>query len=105
MKQPRSSAPNEANWVTTTALALSMLLASLGTSIANIALPALAEAFGAPFQHVQWVVVAYLGALTVSVFIAGRLGDAKGLRRMLLVGLVLFALASLLCGLAPNLWL
>lgn len=86
-------------------LALSMLLASLGTSIANIALPALAEAFSARFHEVQWVVVAYLAALTVSVVVAGRLGDIFGLRRMHLAGLGLFCLASLLCGLAPDLGL
>ncbi len=86
-------------------LTLSMLLASLGTSIANIALPTLAEAFSAPFHHVQWVVIAYLGAMTVSVVFVGRLGDRYGLRRMHLAGLVLFGIASLLCGLASNLWL
>jgi MFS family permease len=86
-------------------LALSLLLASLGTSIANIALPRLAEAFAAPFHHVQWVVIAYLVTLTASVVFAGRLGDIHGLRRMHLAGLGLYALSSLLCGLAPNLWL
>lgn len=92
--------------MTAAALALAMLLASLGTSIANIALPALKTAFAADFAVVQAVVVAYLGALTLTVVVAGRLGDRHGLRRMLLVGLGLFALASLLCGLAPGLaWL
>ncbi|MBU1307828.1 MAG: MFS transporter, partial [Alphaproteobacteria bacterium] len=86
-------------------LALAMLLASLGTSIANIALPPLAEAFAAPFSAVQAVVIAYLAALTISVLIAGRLGDRFGLRPMLLVGLLIFALASLLCALAPSLGL
>ncbi|MCW8060838.1 MFS transporter [Agrobacterium tumefaciens] len=86
-------------------LALSMLLASLGTSIANIALPTLAEAFSAPFHHVQWVVIAYLAAMTVSVVFVGRLGDRYGLRRMHIAGLVLFCITSLLCGLASNLWL
>lgn len=89
----------------TIALALSMGLASLGTSIANIALPALAEAFSAPFHEVQTVVVAYLAALTVSVLIAGRLGDRHGLKPMLVAGLALFAVASLLCAVAPSLWL
>lgn len=89
----------------TTTLALSMLLASLGTSIANIALPTLADAFQAPFSQVQGVVVAYLAALTVSVVVAGRLGDRYGLKRMLLAGLAMFASASLLCAIAPNLWL
>ena len=86
-------------------LALSMLLASLGTSIANIALPTLAKAFSAPFGEVQAVVVAYLAALTISVVIAGRLGDTLGLKPMLMAGLGLFAVASLLCGIATSLWL
>lgn len=86
-------------------LALSMLLASLGTSIANIALPTLSEAFSAPFSRVQWVVVVYLAALTVSTVVVGRLGDTHGLRRMHILGLAIFAVASMLCGLAPNLWL
>lgn len=89
-------------WVTG-ALALSALLASLGTSIANIALPALAQAFQAPFVEVQAVVVAYLATLTVSVVVAGRLGDRFGLKRVLMAGLALFAAASLSCAVAPDL--
>ena len=89
----------------TLTLALAMLLASLGTSIANIALPTLAAAFSASFGQVQAVVVAYLAALTVSVTIAGRLGDRRGLKSMLVAGLSLFAVASLGCAITPNLWL
>ncbi len=89
----------------TVTLALSMGIASLGTSIANIALPALATAFAAPFPKVQAVVVAYLAALTVSVVIAGRLGDRHGLKPMLILGLGVFLTASLLCSVAPTLWL
>jgi MFS family permease len=87
----------------TLTLSLSMLLASLGTSIANIALPDLAKAFSAPFAEVQGVVVSYLAALTISVVIAGRLGDLYGLKRMQLAGLILFAMASLLSAAAPDL--
>ncbi|WP_322980059.1 MFS transporter [Pseudomonas sp. C11] len=89
----------------TVTLALSMLLASLGTSIANIALPELAAAFPAPFAQVQAVVVAYLAALTLSVVSAGRLADRYGAKNILVAGLALFASASLLCALAPGLWL
>jgi MFS family permease len=85
------------------ALALSMMLASLGTSIANIALPTLSSDLAIPFYRVQWVVTAYLVALTLSVVVVGRLGDRFGLKKMLLFGLGLFALASCLCGLAPSL--
>jgi MFS family permease len=90
---------------TTITLALSMLLASLGTSVANIALPTLAVGFAAPFAEVQAVVIAYLAALTLSVVVAGRLGDRHGLKPMLVAGLAVFALASGLCGAAPSLGL
>jgi EmrB/QacA subfamily drug resistance transporter len=86
-------------------LSLSMLLASLGTSIANVGLPALAEAFSASFQAVQWVVLAYLLSITVLIVSVGRLGDLMGRRRLLLIGIALFTVASLLCALAPSLWL
>lgn len=88
----------------TITLALAMLLASLGTSIVNIALPALSAAFSAPFAEVQAIVVAYLVALTISVVVAGRLGDNHGLKPALLAGLGLFLVGSLACSLAPNLW-
>jgi EmrB/QacA subfamily drug resistance transporter len=86
-------------------LLLTMLLSSLGVSIANVALPALAEAFHAPFQDVQWVVLGYLVVVTALVVGAGRLGDIVGRRRLLLTGLSLFTAASVLCGAAPSLWL
>jgi EmrB/QacA subfamily drug resistance transporter len=82
-----------------------MLLSSLGTSIANVALPTLAEAFAASFPAVQWIVLAYLLAITTLIVSVGRLGDIVGRRRLLLAGLLLFTAASVLCGVAPTLWL
>lgn len=89
----------------TITLGLSILLASLGTSIVNIALPTLAEVFLLPFIQVQAVVIGYLISLTITVVIAGRLGDRYGCKSMLIVGLVIFSLASLLCSVAPSLWI
>jgi MFS family permease len=86
-------------------LSLSMLLSSLGTSIANVGLPTLAQAFTASFQEVQWVVLAYLLAITALIVSVGRLGDITGRRRLLLAGVLLFTVASALCGFAPTLWL
>ncbi|KAB0491107.1 MFS transporter [Pseudomonas vancouverensis] len=87
-------------------LSLSMLLSSLGTSIANVGLPTLADAFSASFQAVQWVVLAYLLAVTALIVSVGRFGDLLGRRRLLLMGIALFSGASVLCGLAPSLdWL
>ncbi|MCY7380951.1 MAG: MFS transporter [Gemmatimonadaceae bacterium] len=88
-----------------TSLSLSMLMPSLDTSIANVGLPTLAHAFGASFQDVQWIVLAYLLAITSLIVSAGRLGDLLGRRRLLLFGIALFTVASLLCGVAPSLWL
>lgn len=87
-------------------LSLSMLLAALGTSIANVGLPSLAQVFDASFHAVQWVVLAYLLAITAVIVGAGRLGDRLGRRRVLLVGLLLFAVACGVCAVAPSLeWL
>lgn len=87
------------------ALSLPVLLSSLGISIANVGLPTLAEAFDASFQEVQWIVIAYLLAVTTLIVGVGRLGDIVGRRRLLLAGIALFTLASALSGLAPALWL
>ena len=80
-----------------------MLMSSLGISIANIALPTLTEVFTASFQEVQWIVIAYLLAITIMIVSVGRLGDILGHRRMLLAGILIYTVASLLCGLAPTL--
>ena len=91
---------------TLAALSLAMLLSALGSSIGNVALPTLAHAFDASFQAVQWVVLAYLLAITVLIVSAGRLGDLTGRRRLLLFGIAIFTLASLACGVVPTLgWL
>jgi EmrB/QacA subfamily drug resistance transporter len=86
-------------------LSVSMLMPSLDTSIANVGLPTLARAFGASFQEVQWIVLAYLLAITTLIVSVGRLGDIIGRRRLLLMGIGLFTLASLVCGVAPTLWI
>ncbi len=87
------------------ALSLCMLLSSLGISIANVGLPALATAFHASFQAVQWVLLCYLLAVTTCIIGIGRLGDSLNRRRLLLAGIALFTAASLACALAPQLWL
>jgi MFS family permease len=86
------------------ALSLAMLLPSLGTSIANVALPTLAMSFDATMAEVQWVVISYLLAVTSLIVGVGRLGDIIGRSRLLLMGIGLFAAASLACAVAPSLW-
>ena len=84
-------------------LAMSALLSALGTSVANVGLPALETAFGASFHAVQWIVLAYLLAITTLIVGVGRLGDIVGRRRLLVAGIALFTAASFACGLSPAL--
>jgi len=92
----------QVRWVLAS-LSIPALMSSLDTSIANVALPTLAHAFGATFHDVQWVVLAYLLALTTLIVGAGRLGDVLGRRRVMLAGLAVFTVASAACGAATTL--
>lgn len=87
-------------------LALAMGLSSLGTSIANVALPTFAREFAAPFQALQWVVLAYLLAVTTALVLVGRLGDVFGRRRLMLAGIAVFVAGSLAAAASGSLaWL
>jgi len=86
-----------------TSLALATLLAALGVSVASVALPTLSRAFEAPLGAIQWVVLAYLVATTTVIVPAGRVGDRIGRRRVLLAALILMAVSSVICGIAPDL--
>jgi MFS family permease len=74
----------------------------LDVSIVNVALPSIQEDLGFSEANLQWVVSGY--ALTFGGFLmlAGRAADLFGRRRFFAIGLALFSLSSLLCGLAPS---
>ena len=103
MSHPSQSSPSGPVRGTLASLSLTMLLPSLGTSIANVALPTLAQEFGGSFQQVQWIVLAYLLGMTSLIVGVGRLGDMIGRRRLLLAGIVLFTVASAASAFAPTL--
>lgn len=88
------------------AFALPVFLASLSTSIINIALPTLVIAFDASFSQVQWVIVAYLVSMTGAAMISASLSDRCNRRTILTVSILLFALSSFACAQAPTInWL
>jgi EmrB/QacA subfamily drug resistance transporter len=76
---------------------LPIFLAVVDGTIVATALPAMAAAFG-DVERVSWVIASYLVASTVAAPVYGRLGDAWGRRRLLLVALALFIAASVLCA-------
>ncbi|MFF8409803.1 MFS transporter [Streptomyces omiyaensis] len=88
-------------WIVfTTVLGSGMAL--LDSTVVNVALPHIGEDLGADLAVLQWTVNAYMLTLAGLILLGGSLGDRYGRRRVFVVGVVWFALASLLCGLAPN---
>ena len=74
----------------------------LDTNVVAVSLPSIARSFHASFADVEWVVSAYMAAFASCLLPAGGLADRFGRKRMLLLGLAVFFLASLGCGLAPS---
>jgi EmrB/QacA subfamily drug resistance transporter len=87
---------------TLVACILASSLSFVDGSVLSVALPAIREGYGAAAQEVQWVVNAYLLPLSALLLLGGALGDHYGRRRLLLVGTSIFAIASLICALAPS---
>ncbi|MEV4944281.1 MFS transporter [Streptomyces sp. NPDC053755] len=77
-------------------------MALLDSTVVNVALPHIGEDFGADMADLQWTVNAYMLTLAALILLGGALGDRYGRRKVFVVGVVWFAAASLLCGLAPN---
>ncbi len=79
-------------------------MALLDVTIVNVALPSIREGLGASAGEVQWIVSGYALTFGLTLVAGGRLGDAYGRRRMMLVGLVGFIVSSAAVGLAPDEW-
>lgn len=98
---PTASTTPARTWtLVITCLAAFMLMLDL--TVVNVALPDIRTDFSATFTQLQWVLDAYALGLAAILVVAGSLGDRLGRRRVFLVGLVIFTVASLLCGLAPG---
>jgi len=77
-------------------------VALLDSTVVNIALPTLGRDLGADFAALHWTVHGYTLTLAALILLGGSLGDRYGRRRVFVVGVAWFAVASLLCGLAPG---
>src|SRR5687768_15046267 len=91
----------KARWVLL-ATVLGSSLAFLDSTVVNVALERIGTDLDADFSGLQWTVNAYTLTLAALILLGGSLGDRFGRRRLFVLGTVWFAVASLLCGLAPN---
>jgi EmrB/QacA subfamily drug resistance transporter len=94
----------EGRWWTLVAVCLGVFMLLLDVTIVNVALPDIQQAFTARLSDLQWVIDAYSLVLAALLLIAGSIADLVGRRRVFAVGIVMFSLASLLCGFADG-WL
>ena len=93
--------PSAKQWTLVATIVASSMTFIDGT-VVNVALPALQKRFGATITEVQWVVEAYTLFLGALLLVGGSIGDQLGRKRVFLGGVILFTLASVLCGLAPT---
>jgi EmrB/QacA subfamily drug resistance transporter len=89
-------------WWTLLAVTTATFMLLLDITVVNVALPSIRDDLGASFTDLQWVVDAYALTLAALVLTAGSLADRLGRRRVFAIGLGIFSLASLLCGLSPD---
>jgi EmrB/QacA subfamily drug resistance transporter len=98
---PLQYATAAGRWVVV-ATVLGSGLAALDATVVGIALPAIGEDLGAEVSSLQWVVTSYTLSLAGLLLLGGTLGDRFGRRRVFSLGVVWFAVASVLCGIAPS---
>src|ERR671915_349809 len=89
-------------WWTLIVVSVATFMLLLDITVVNTALPAIEEDLGASFTELQWVIDAYTLSLAALVLTAGVLADRLGRRRVFAAGLVIFTVASLLAGFAPD---
>jgi EmrB/QacA subfamily drug resistance transporter len=93
---------NRKRWLALMVLCLGVLMIVLDTTIVNVALPSIRTDLGFTESSLVWVVNAYMLTFGGFLLLGGRLGDLYGHRKIFLIGLVLFTLASLACGIANS---
>src|ERR1700730_14157248 len=88
-------------WVLVAAI-LGSAMTFIDGSAVNVALPVIQRELGADAPQMQWVVEGYALFLSALILLGGSLGDLYGRKRLFLIGIVVFALASLGCAVAPT---
>lgn len=89
--------------ITLTTMAFVLFMANLDDTVMNVALPKIQTSLGSGVSELQWILNAYTLSAASLILTSGTLGDIYGRKRVFLGGLVVFTIASVVCGLAPNL--
>ncbi|MCK6439199.1 MAG: MFS transporter, partial [Planctomycetes bacterium] len=90
-------------WGVLALAAIGIIMATLDTSIVNVALPVIAADLGCTVNQASWIQTTYLMVITTALVPAGRCADLAGYRRAYFGGLTAFTVGSIFCALAPNL--
>ena len=98
----RILASDNRKWWTLGAVAFALFMIMLDNTVVNVALPSIQRSLRAEISELEWIVSAYALTFAVLLLSGGKLADMFGRRRVFLLGLAVFALSSLLCGLAPD---
>ena len=89
-------------WWTLAAVSFGLFMIMLDNTVVNVALPAIQEDLGADLSQLQWIVAGYALTFAALMLIGGKLADAFGRRLIFVIGIVIFTLASLWCGLSDT---
>src|SRR5947207_15851677 len=95
-------APDRRRWAALLVVCLAQLMIVLDVTIVNVALPSIQRDLDFSQAGLTWVVNAFLVTFGSLLLLAGRVGDLVGPKRVFQAGLIVFTLASLLCGVAPT---
>jgi EmrB/QacA subfamily drug resistance transporter len=100
--ESRDHAPDPRRWQALALVCVAMFMTVLDVSIVNVALPSIKTALSVAEKDLQWIITAYTIAFGGFLLLGGRAGDLLGRRRMFMIGIALFSVASLACGLATS---
>jgi EmrB/QacA subfamily drug resistance transporter len=89
-------------WWTLSAVAFGLFMIMLDNTVVNVALPSIERDLNVSISSLEWVVTAYALTFAALLITGGKLGDLFGRKRIFIVGIAIFTLSSLACGLAPS---
>ena len=93
---------NSKRWLILAVVLIGPFMATLDSSIVNVALPTMAQQLGIGMGAIQWVVTSYLIVISATILMFGRIADLKGKKSVYQYGFLIFSIGSLLCGISTN---